>query len=1049
MEEAKIPVFSVLKKGTTLKNIFLNSPPPETGIPLSPSRENDPILMGRHPECHIVVDHPSISRFHLEVRPKSSSQKLFVTDRSSVHGTWVSGKKIQPNIPVELIEGDTIRLGASMRIYCLHWMPLSHAFEMEKPMSPLMEEASDFVNNDEALLGESFNEAWVSNIIPSAPPLRISSPGKLFSQDLEKKGEILIRKETFEQSSCFSSIVPLLESVSYSWPLKEEIGVSKNLLANEMHPEREELSPLRSNKIIKSSSLLLRRNKSIGFLQIENKSKENDSQINMGKENLKIKDQMAGAFAGGNEEEIPFVLLAEGNVKEEEEEFSLSDKENLTPVNSIGYMELKSNRKIERSPLSSCSLFLKEDLEIQERKVGDLIKGNGEDIPSVFLAEGYVKEEEEVTFFSDKKKMNLVNSISSKVLKNNGKIETSPLSSFSLFHKEDLEIAEQNLGALIEGNGEEIPSIFLAEGDLKEEEEEMCVSDEEKMTSVNSIGSKVLKRNREMNRSLLSSFNISNEDDLEIEQKIETFAIENGVEKTPSVFLGEGHVKEEEEAFVSDKEKLTLVNSSVSKVLRSNRGNETSPLSSLSTFDPEEERFTSDKPTSETTDQFKSNKLRSRSRLTKENGDSKLSDSKNLESLFSPEIKLQRNLFKPERSPLGEKTALNVEEDRFLSDKENWTPKVPKSSKSGKAFARDDLKAESQKDETFASDKDNLTPQSSMSITSKKALSQNHGKMEGETMRRGKERIPFQPLFVSSTLRNSSPASYLEGLDDTFGNNYVNNVHNLEEKAPDTKHKEELPHMPVTETKKWYIVVDVGCFLTEESRKSLQLLEGIRGTQLIIPRIVIRELDHLKRCQGILSRGTKASSVLQWIEESMMRTSWWIHVQSSSETFPAAPTPPATPRSLLCDGSLGFGTATSPNFTGFSTCGSLMEIVSPTAEDHILDCALLFKRIKDDGQLMLLTSSTTLRIKAMAEGLLCETPKEFRESLVNPFSKRFLWADSSPRGSTWSCLEEVGIAENYHQQFASAGMPKAEGTVKGLKLILLHTSHCGMSNSIS
>lgn len=70
---------------------------------------------------------------------------------SAVHGTWVSGKKIQPDIPIELIEGDTIRLGASTRTYRLHWMPLSHAFEMEKPMSPLMEEASDFIDNDEFL----------------------------------------------------------------------------------------------------------------------------------------------------------------------------------------------------------------------------------------------------------------------------------------------------------------------------------------------------------------------------------------------------------------------------------------------------------------------------------------------------------------------------------------------------------------------------------------------------------------------------------------------------------------------------------------------------------------------------------------------------------------------------------------------------------------------------------------------------------------------------------------------------------------------------------
>lgn len=37
--------------------------------------------------------------------------------------------------------------------------------------------------------------------------------------------------------------------------------------------------------------------------------------------------------------------------------------------------------------------------------------------------------------------------------------------------------------------------------------------------------------------------------------------------------------------------------------------------------------------------------------------------------------------------------------------------------------------------------------------------------------------------------------------------------------------------------KKWHMVVDTDCFLNGESRKALQLLEGLRGTQLIIPRI--------------------------------------------------------------------------------------------------------------------------------------------------------------------------------------------------------------------
>ena len=128
---------------------------------------------------------------------------------------------------------------------------------------------------------------------------------------------------------------------------------------------------------------------------------------------------------------------------------------------------------------------------------------------------------------------------------------------------------------------------------------------------------------------------------------------------------------------------------------------------------------------------------------------------------------------------------------------------------------------------------------------------------------------------------------------------------------------------------------------------------------------VIRELDSLKRRESLFKKSTKASSVLQWIEECMVRTSWWIHVHNSMEIMPVAPTPPASPQSLLGNGSSDFG-ADGPNSMAFSAWGSLMEIVSPTAKDHILDCAILFKKIKV-GQLVLLSNSVTLKIKAMAE----------------------------------------------------------------------------------
>ena len=44
-----------------------------------------------------------------------------------------------------------------------------------------------------------------------------------------------------------------------------------------------------------------------------------------------------------------------------------------------------------------------------------------------------------------------------------------------------------------------------------------------------------------------------------------------------------------------------------------------------------------------------------------------------------------------------------------------------------------------------------------------------------------------------------------------------------------------------------------------------------------------------------------------------------------------------------------------------------MELVSPAAEDHILDCALLHRKMSHEGQLVLLSNDITLKIKAMAE----------------------------------------------------------------------------------
>lgn len=77
------------------------------------------------------------------------------------------------------------------------------------------------------------------------------------------------------------------------------------------------------------------------------------------------------------------------------------------------------------------------------------------------------------------------------------------------------------------------------------------------------------------------------------------------------------------------------------------------------------------------------------------------------------------------------------------------------------------------------------------------------------------------------------------------------------------------------------------------------------------------------------------------------------------------------------------------------------------------------------------------------QGILCETVQEFRESLVNPFSERFLWANSSPRGLTWSCQDDVVLRQKYSR---SPTRKSSKEVAKGLKLILLHNSRYGQKS---
>ncbi|GFP81353.1 hypothetical protein PHJA_000278600 [Phtheirospermum japonicum] len=335
----------------------------------------------------------------------------------------------------------------------------------------------------------------------------------------------------------------------------------------------------------------------------------------------------------------------------------------------------------------------------------------------------------------------------------------------------------------------------------------------------------------------------------------------------------------------------------------------------------------------------------------------------------------------------------DYEEENFTPDKENASPnsillrsltiESEEKSKNEPILYTPISSSVDQDEEIFTPDKENMTPNSRL-YRKKTAM------LKGRA-----NRVPFCPLPVSSPSDNKT---------DSKPSVCENNTTKVAEI-------------------RWIIVVDTACLLNKKSRNELQLLRGLRDTTLVIPRIVVRELDCMLRRGGLFTRTSEVSAALQYIEECMAVAKWWVHVQSSAEEGRLVPpTPPASssPRWLGEDvwaSSIG-------SSTPFSPC-SLQEIATPTAADHILDYALYYKRIRKDGQL----------------GVLCETAQEFRRSLVNPFSARFLYSNCSPIGPTWSCEDDTVLKEKYYPSPSKKIMSKSsEGGVKGLKLILMHNS---------
>ncbi|KAL0560407.1 hypothetical protein IC582_000812 [Cucumis melo] len=932
--ELKVPVFTVLKNGAILKNIFIVNN-------VADREKEEVITLGRHPDCNIMLTHPSISRFHLQIHSNPSSQKIYVVDLSSVHGTWVSGKRIEAVDGVEMKEGDTLRVGGSSRVYRLHWVPLSCAYDFEGPkekkddeVAIVEEKAVKDCEKEISLLDEN-KETVVDSVFDSIEPLY---PDENWNTEMMK--EVPLAPPLSEVKEIAVSLVNHVKSVSdfrskceqvetslLSLPFGNELkGLEMNLQPPSLPLSEENLS-FNVENIITSS-----------FFGSDNKSslssmfEWNDTSRlwNIPLENISS-NSLYGKQPCHNKTESPqqpSLPLSAENLSFNVENIIMSsffDGESKSSSCNMPTLENKSNISsvvddIEATPdYATFNILCQQVTEsfldcLLEPRNDSSVKSTSEVTPNSPMTQNVECCVEETY---------------------NARIEMLEPSKSSI-PGEDYEHKELSESSFISCAleyvykslpDEEVPPEIAVEKECQTPHANLDVT-----LPIRSESASAMEGNIWLRRGKPTSFP----------------RIETGVSRTNQTGT-----------LLTDEFNHEIVG-------------EKSGTNTLSHLDEEEEIFTPDK------ENFTPNTLLMKSLKKKasiEDSGNCFGSSKAQTSLFNSRHKIELE------AELSEE-----------SEKENRTLGVLQEQKLSKQFSKRRFEQEH-----------TMTKKGGGKWAPFQSLQSNIA---------GKRRL--EVAVVKKSTRKSN-ASVCTGA--------MKNKFTMEEK------------------KCWTMVVDTNSLLNKESMKSLQLLQGLQGTRMIVPRIVIRELDCLRRQGSLFRKMTEAASILQWIEDCMVQTRWWIHVQSSEEGVPPL-TPPVTPQSSYTEGS------SQSLFWRTSSIQSIkqrtfMEALSPTPEDHILDCAFYFRRgLKHGQQLVLISDNVTLKIKAMAEGLICETAKEFRESIVNPFSERFLWADSSPRGLTWSCLDDNVLRERYDRCWSRSS--KGADGAKGLKLILLHNSHYGM-----
>mgnify|MGYP006302092225 CR=1 FL=1 len=108
---------TVIRRADTQTSELDDSPPGHQGasldalcLELRPLSGTGPVVLGRAPECDVVLLDDSISRRHAEIHGEDGGARL--ADLGARNGTWVEGIRLEPRAVVAVRNAAAVRLGA-------------------------------------------------------------------------------------------------------------------------------------------------------------------------------------------------------------------------------------------------------------------------------------------------------------------------------------------------------------------------------------------------------------------------------------------------------------------------------------------------------------------------------------------------------------------------------------------------------------------------------------------------------------------------------------------------------------------------------------------------------------------------------------------------------------------------------------------------------------------------------------------------------------------------------------------------------------------------